>query len=153
MHKREANFNAAKAKVRKLRKEHPNMKFALNYLSDWTEDEKKNLLGADLSDYDESRRLEALAEPAADRKLQSAIPRVNWIERNHVGPVKNQGQCGSCWSFNATTVLEAVKSIKDTATNGGSHVDPVRLSEQEGVDCSWDYGNAGCGGGWPSNLW
>jgi len=70
-----------------------------------------------------------------------------------MGPVKNQYQCGSCWSFNATSVLEAVKSIKDTAANGGTLVAPKRISEQEGVDCSWAYGNNGCNGGWPSNYW
>lgn len=56
-------------------------------------------------------------------------------------PVKDQGYCGSCAAFAATTVLEGMASIQ----NGNAPV--VRLSEQQGLDCSRSYGNGGCNGG------
>ena len=59
-------------------------------------------------------------------------------------PVKNQGGCGSCWAFAATSVQEAMEAIKNDTT-------PVRLSEQEGVDCVTN--SHGCGGGWMSHYW
>ena len=58
--------------------------------------------------------------------------------------VKNQGRCGSCWAFAATSVQEGVQAIK-------SKTKAEQLSEQEGVDCvSKSYG---CSGGWMSHYW
>jgi cathepsin L len=75
----------------------------------------------------------------------SEIPEsVDWVVKGHVSPVKNQGQCGSCWSFSATGVIESHLSIFKNKS--------VLLSEQELVDCSWLYGNLGCGGGMPSRA-
>jgi len=61
-----------------------------------------------------------------------------------MGPVKNQGSCGSCWAFAATTAQEAVQAIH-------SGTSPVRLSEQEGVDCCEN--SSGCNGGWMDHYW
>lgn len=68
---------------------------------------------------------------------------VDWrLIPGRVSPVKNQGQCGSCWAFASTGCLEGQELGRRGRFNGSSLVE---LSEQNLVDCvKKDYG---CNGG------
>jgi C1A family cysteine protease len=58
-----------------------------------------------------------------------------------VNAVQDQGQCGSCYSFSAIASVEGAYKIKNPTLT------LPKLSEQQVVDCSRSFGNAGCSGG------
>ncbi|GIL54870.1 hypothetical protein Vafri_10565, partial [Volvox africanus] len=65
---------------------------------------------------------------------------VDWRGTGADGPgVKDQVSCGSCWAFSAAGAMQGAW-FKATGQS-------LSFSEQQLVDCAWEYGNDGCAGG------
>ena len=63
---------------------------------------------------------------------------LDWRTKGGVSPVKDQGQCGSCWAFSTIAFLESQSLIKNKVA--------ATFSEQQLVDCDTDQ-DQGCNGG------
>lgn len=74
---------------------------------------------------------------------KSDIPDIwNWEQQGAVTSVKNQGTCGSCWTFSTAGNVEGQYYLKNNQL--------IDFSEQQMIDC--DKSNFGCSGGWPYNA-
>jgi len=112
---------------------------AVNELSDLTDEEfEKYYLGYKMASEPDNATLHV---PSND-----PIPNnIDWRQQGLVTGVKNQGRCGSCYSFSASGALEgAWAKSRGTLPN---------LSESQIVDCSGRWGNHGCQGGRFQSSW
>jgi cathepsin F len=84
---------------------------------------------------------DAASFPVAPRqaiKKPNSVPATfDWRDKGAVSPVKDQGQCGSCWAFSTTESVESQWFLKSGTL-------PI-LAPQQIVDC--DTVDQGCGGG------
>lgn len=109
-----------------------------NKFSDRTEFERAQLSGA----------LNAPELYGEDHTPVNATPDwttgVNWTAAGDVSPVKDQGQCGSCWAFSSTGAVESAYHMAYNKTGA-----VAQFSEQQLVDCVKSC--YGCNGGWPGH--
>jgi len=123
------------AKIAKLNAKNTGVQYGINHFADLTASEfKKKYVNGGLAGPKTSG--DYLSYPTTGSLPDS----VDWRNRGAVTPVKNQGQCGSCWTFSTTGVLESFYFI-----NNGQL---LSFSEQQIVDCAKTAGQ-GCSGGWP----
>ena len=109
-----------------------------NKFSDWSKQEIDQIMGT-------TPPIAALNGDAKIFEANGPVANdVDWRLMGAVTPVKDQGQCGSCWAFAATGAIEGGLAKVDSLSS---------LSEQQLIDCSWDYGNMGCSGGFYTNAW
>eukprot|EP00330_Aristerostoma_sp_ATCC50986_P009313 CAMPEP_0114586108 /NCGR_PEP_ID=MMETSP0125-20121206/9430_1 /TAXON_ID=485358 ORGANISM="Aristerostoma sp., Strain ATCC 50986" /NCGR_SAMPLE_ID=MMETSP0125 /ASSEMBLY_ACC=CAM_ASM_000245 /LENGTH=344 /DNA_ID=CAMNT_0001781413 /DNA_START=38 /DNA_END=1072 /DNA_ORIENTATION=- len=86
------------------------------------------------------------SKPLENTLDPKALPTVfDWRLLGVVSPVKNQGNCGSCWTFSTTGAVESHWAIYKINA-------PRNLSEMQLVDCAQDFNNNGCDGGLPSQA-
>jgi C1A family cysteine protease len=80
-----------------------------------------------------------------DHELNVTAPltTVDWRTKGVITPVKDQGNCGSCWAHSADEAVESFYAIK----SGNLQV----LSVQQCTACTYTYN--GCDGGWPHDAY
>jgi len=132
-------FNIFKAKLDEIaahNRANHTWQMGINEFSDMTWEEfSQHMLGFIAPDVDLS--------PEYDVPASNRIPPndVDWRQKGGVTPVKNQGQCGSCWDFAGVGTIETFHFVKAGAL--------INLSEQQVLDCSK---GGSCGGGMPESA-
>ena len=129
-----AIFKDNLAYIQSFNKQNNTYTLAVNEFADLTHSEfKAQYLGF-------RPRGEYNLENIPEVQVGSDVPAsIDWRTKGAVTPIKNQGQCGSCWSFSTTGSIEGQWFLSKNQLVG--------LSEQNLIDCSVPQGNQGCNGG------
>jgi C1A family cysteine protease len=112
-----------------------------NQFSHLSLDEWRVYVGLNLPRPQEVEAPISIHEAPAD--VSALATKVDWVASGAVTGVKDQGQCGSCWSFSTTGAVEGAHKIKYGSLTS--------YSEQNLVDCdtrSNGGSDMGCNGGW-----
>ncbi|KAI9558065.1 hypothetical protein GHT06_014818 [Daphnia sinensis] len=139
---RRALFQIRSAEINKHNNEKAgSYRLEVNKFSDMAPMELEGYLGIKAGAVPSNHSVEANPDDAESRQLPPTS--LDYRYDMCLPPVKDQGQCGSCWAFSAITALEFAKCKKAGTA--------VVLSEQQLVDC--DRTSSGCNGGWYVNAW
>jgi KDEL-tailed cysteine endopeptidase len=120
-------------------------KLGHNAYSGYSSEEFSELMG--FNNNRERTFLRGFNEINTPLNLDQLPSSIDWRTKGVVNGVKDQGQCGSCWSFSTISSVESAVAIKTGVLNV--------LSEQELVDCdNLKNGGSdhGCNGGLMDNA-
>ncbi|XP_073943282.1 cathepsin K-like [Choristoneura fumiferana] len=120
-------------------------KLAMNHLSDLSTEELRVRNGARAS-FHPAGSIPFPHSEAEVNQIVTHLPKeYDMRMEGFITPIKNQGSCGSCWSFATVAAVEGALARLDGRLRD--------LSEQTLIDCSWGdavVSNQGCEGGYPS---
>ncbi|KDO29683.1 hypothetical protein SPRG_05635 [Saprolegnia parasitica CBS 223.65] len=133
--RRESIFHANVQYINAMNRQGNSYTLAVNHLADKTPDEMRRHFHA------KARHAKDNGAQAVHALSSASLPEeFDWRNRGGVTPVKDQGHCGSCWTFGCDD--GALEGQLFKAKN-----ETIRLSQQNLIDCSWDEGNNACNGG------
>jgi len=146
-------FKSNLAKIKTLNNKYPGTHFNLNKFALLSTEEFKEMY---LHPIKTIRPSHIPVAPEVSQEYIEALPDTfDWRNNNPkvVTDVKDQGQCGSCWSFSTTGNIEGQWALAGNTL--------ISLSEQNLVDCDHkcsEFENeqacdAGCDGGLPQNAY
>jgi len=132
------NFKASVARYEAMNAASKDAKFGITKFSDMSEEEfRSTILMKNVPQKSHNAPVIGVATP------NPMVPATyDWRDHGAVTPVKDQGQCGSCWAFSATEAIESAWILKGHAT-----ASTVNLAPQQIVDCDTIGGVQGCNGG------
>jgi len=143
---RKSLFHAKLAKVRAHNADPTKTwKEGINKFSDRTPEEFKQMLGLKKGMlYKQVRESKNVLQRKGKIDISPyANMTIDWREKGIISPVKDQGQCGSCWTFASAETIESYYALATGQI--------VELSEQQILDCTPNPnqcgGTGGCGGG------
>jgi len=120
-------FQQNMAEAAKLQKAEPWAKFGVTKFSHLTKGEFLAMNGFAQSENGEQQVGTVPFSPYTLEQLRAVPSSVDWREKGAVTPIKDQGQCGSCYAFSTTGNIEGVSAVAGNPL--------VSLSEQLFVSC------------------
>lgn len=125
--------------------QHHSWKMGVNHLTDRTVDELAAMRGHKgfMTHQTEVRAARAAMATEFVPVSRALPPSVDWRTKGAISPVKDQGQCGSCWTFASAETIESFNYLKTGLM--------FELSEQQIASCTSNPldcgGTGGCEGG------
>jgi len=121
-------------------------KEGVNHLTDRSENERNAMKGFDKALGYYNQKIEGYNLHLLPKIEKAELPvTVDWRIKGVISPIKDQGECGSCWTFGSTEAIESYYVMK----YGLGYL--TDLSEQQALDCTPNPndcgGTGGCGGG------